>query len=51
MIGFIENDWVSKGVGFYGRKCGILLTIDLIFIILLYEKWDGYYCGRFFGCV
>ena len=29
-----------------GGNVGFLLTIDL-----LYEKWDGYYCGRFFGCV
>lgn len=28
-----------------GGNVGFLLTIDSIFIILLYEKWDGYYCG------
>lgn len=28
-----------------GENVGFLLTIDSIFIILLYEKWDGYYCG------
>ncbi len=34
-----------------GGNVGFLLTFDLIFINLLYEKWDGYYCGRFFGCL
>ncbi len=34
-----------------GGNVGFLLAIDLIFINLLYEKCDGYYCGRFFGCV
>ncbi len=34
-----------------GGNVGFLLTLDLIFINLLYEKLDGYYCGRFFGCV
>lgn len=28
-----------------GGNVGFLLTFDLIFINLLYEKWDGYYCG------
>ena len=45
MIGFL------KGWDFMGGNVGFLLTIDLIFINLLYEKWDGYYCGRFFGCL
>ena len=45
MIGFL------KGWDFMGGNVGFLLTIDLIFINLLYEKWDGYYCCGFFGCV
>ena len=36
MIGFL------KGWDFMGGNVGFLLTIYLIFIILLYEKWDGY---------
>ena len=32
-----------------GGNVGFLLTIDLIFINLLYEKWDGYYFGGFLG--
>lgn len=28
-----------------GGNVGFLLAIDLIFINLLYEKCDGYYCG------
>lgn len=42
---------ILKGRYFMGGNLGFLLTIDLIFIILLYEKWDGYYFGGFFWCV
>ena len=45
MIGFL------KGWDLMGGNVGFLLTIDLIFINLLYEKWDGYYFGGFFGCL
>lgn len=34
-----------------GGNVVFLLAIDLISVNLLYEKWDGYYCDGFFGCV
>lgn len=45
MIGLLKGWNLIRG------NVVFLLTIHLIFIILMYERRDGYYFGGFFGCV